>query len=212
MKTILISTLSFLVLMTGCQIIVAPEPTPTPLPGWRSLVSALLLEDDVLPEGWARIRDHPQGSLTDPTINHVYRSWWNEAEGSSGKVQQHIWRAYTIVDANERYAELRQNPVLLSCFTPSPYDFYVEFYPPSEISFQSQVADEFYLTCGWRGVAYCEVIARYRNYLVEMRLEREAEYEGHVSEGLTYPEIEAVVRAMDAKFTETVETFYPSPP
>jgi hypothetical protein len=66
-----ISILSFLILVAGCQTIIAPESTATPLPAWRSLVSDLLLEDDVLPQGWARERDHPQGSLTDPTINHV---------------------------------------------------------------------------------------------------------------------------------------------
>ena len=197
----LISTVSFLTLV-GCHTIIAPVPTPTLLPGWQSLVSDLLLEDDALPEGWSRIRNHPRGSLTDSTINHVYRSWWNEAEGSSGKVQQHIWRAYSIVDAKEKYAELRQSPVLLSRFTPSPYDFYVEFCTPPEIGFQSQVADEFYLVCGWRGVAYCEVVARYRNYVIDMRLAREAECEGHVTHGLTYPEIETVVRAMDARFEQ----------
>jgi hypothetical protein len=210
MKPKLILTLSLLVLMISCQPIMAPEPTPTPLPGWRSLVSDLLVEDDVFPRGWARIRDHPQDSLTDRTINHVYRSWWGKAEGT-GKVEQTIWRAYTIASAQELYAELRQSQFYVHR-TPSPPDFFVAFEPPDEIDFQSQIADEFYLACGWRIWARCEVIARYCNYVVDMRLDQEAEHEEHVTHGLTYAEIEAVVRVMDAKFAEAMETFSTSPP
>ncbi len=40
-----------------------------------------------------------------------------------------------------------------------------------------------------------------------MRLKLETEYRGHVTHGLTYSEIEAVVKAMDAKFAEAQETF-----
>jgi hypothetical protein len=210
MKPNLILTISLLTLMVGCRAIVATGPSPTPLPGWRSLVGELLVEDSAFPEGWARIRDLPQGMMTNPTINHVYRSWWGEAEGV-GKVEQAIWRAYTIADAEDKYAELRQSQFYVHR-TSSPPDFYVPFEPPDEINFQSQVADEFYLACGWRIWARCEVVARYRNYVVDMRLDLEAEYEGHATHGLTYPEIEAVVRAMDAKFAEAMGEFYPTSP
>jgi hypothetical protein len=207
MKPKPILTLFFLVLMMSCQAIVAPDPTPTPLPGWRSLVSDLLIEDDIFPKGWVRTRDHPQGSLTDRTINHVYRSWWGEAEGA-GKVEQAIWRAYTVADAEKKYADLRQSQ-FYAHRTPSPPEFFVAFEPPDEINFRSQIADEFYIACGWRIWARCEVIARYCNYVVDMRLDQEAEREGHVTHGSTYTEIEAMVRAMDAKFAEAMGEFYP---
>jgi len=210
MKAKIILPVSLLILMVGCQILAAPEPTPTPLPGWRSLTSDLLLEDGAFPEGWARIRTMPIDSLTDPTINHVYRSWWGASKGE-GKVQQAIWRAYTTSAAEERYTELRQGQFYLLS-TPPPSDFYVPFETPDEIDFHSQVADEFYLACGWRIWARCEVVARYRNYVVDLNLELETEYEGHISHGLTYAEIEDAARAMDTKFEETMERFYPSPP
>ena len=200
----------YLLTLVGCQILAAPEPTPTPLPGWRSLVSDLLLGDSTFPEGWARIRTMPIDSLTDPTINHVYRSWWGESKGE-GKVQQAIWRAYTTSAAEERYTDLRERRFYIRS-SPRPTDFFVPFEPPNEIDFHSQVADEFYLACGWRIWARCEVVARYRNYVVDLNLELEAEYEGHISHGLTYAEIEEAVRAMDAKFAEAMERFYPSPP
>ncbi|NIX00489.1 MAG: hypothetical protein GWN13_20005, partial [Phycisphaerae bacterium] len=87
MKLKLSLTLSILTLTVGCRFAPPLGPEPTSLPGWRSLVSALLLEDDAFPEGWTRIRDLPKGSLTDPTINHVYRSWWWESNGS-GQAEQ----------------------------------------------------------------------------------------------------------------------------
>jgi len=209
MKPKMILAMSLLTLMVSCRVVPLWGPASTPLPGWRSLVSDLLVEDSAFPAGWARMRDLPQGSLTDPTINHVYRSWWGQAQGK-GKAEQAIWRAYSIVDAEDKYTELRQSQ-FQPRVTPQ-YDLFVEFAPPTEISFQSQVANEFYLACGWWGVAYCEVVARYRNYVVDMSFELEAEYDGDVTHGLTYPEIEVVVRAMDARFAEAMEEFYPSSP
>ncbi len=198
-----------MIIVMGCRTIPMLGPMPTPLPGWRSPVSALLVEDSAFPEGWVREREFPD--TPDPTINHVYRSWWNQARGTSGGADQAIWRAYTIADAQEKYEALRESQFYVH-FTPSPDEFFADFKPPSEIDFQSQVADEFYLACGWRIWAHCEVLARYRNYVVNMSLDLEAEYEGHVTYGLTYPEIEAVIRAMDAKFAEAMEEFYPSSP
>jgi len=195
----LIISIAFLV---GCQ---NASPTPIPLPGWNFLVSDLLLEENSFPEGWERIRDHPQGSLTDPTIGYVYRSWWGKAQGY-GKTDQAIWRATSIADSKAHYDELRG-----SQFEPShPLALgtvFVPFKPPTEIDFQSKVADEFYLACGWWDWAYCEVIGRYGNYVVEMGLDLEAEYEGHSTHGLTYAEIETVVEAMDTRFAEFLEAF-----
>jgi len=210
MKPKLLLIVSLLALTVSCRAILPSESTPTPLPGWRSLVSELLLGDEAFPSGWARIRDHPQGSLTDSTIDHVYRSWWGKAQ-SSGKADQAVWRAYTTGDAENWYAELRQRQFHPSRTLP-PYELFLEFEPPDEIDFHSQVADEFYLACGWWTWAYCEVVARYRNYVVDMHLDLEAEYAGHTSEGLTYAEIETAVRAMDAKFAEAMAQFYPSRP
>jgi len=206
MKAKLILEILITVIITGCQAIRAWEPTP--LPGWRLPVSALLVEDDAFPKGWVRMREFPD--VPDPTINHVYRSWWNQARGTPGGADQAIWRAYTTEDAQEKYNKLRRQPILSQSYTPSPWDtIYVEFKSPPEINFRSSAADEFYLACGWLGKAECHVIARYHNYVTYMTLSLEAEYDGHVSYGLTYSEIEAVVRAMDAKFAEAMKAFYP---
>lgn len=191
--------LSLAVLAVGCK---SREPLhPVPPPGWRSPVAELLLDETDLPAGWQVDLEFPRGRIMDPTINHVAREWWNPEKGSAG-IMQSIWRAYTIEDAQEKYNKLRRQPMLLQTYTPQPWDIYVEFRPSPEIGFRSQVADEFYLACGWLYGAECHVIARYRNYVTCMALDLETEYAGHVHHGLTYSEIEAIVRAMDAKFAD----------
>ncbi len=146
------------------------------------------------------MRDWPEGSLTDSTINHVYRSWWWEARGD-GSADQAVWRAYTIDDAKDRYGKLRKGQYL-ERLTPRPYEFFVPFEPPIEIEFQSEVADSFYIACGWYEWAYCEVIARYGNYVTELTLDLEAEIDGHQTPGLTYGDISRLLQAMDKTFSE----------
>jgi len=174
-------------------------------PGWRSLVSDLLLDDGAFPEGWVRERDSPKDSLNDPTINHVYRSWWGQAKGHGG-VEQSIWRAYKIADAEELYEDLRGRQ-FLEGYTPPPDESYAEFRPPHEINFQSKIADEFYIACGWRAWGYCQVLARYRNYVTYMKLDLDGQYKGYTTIGLTYLEIETILNAMDAKFAEFLSAF-----
>ena len=180
-------------------------PTPTALPGWRSPVSELFVDESALPAGWKI--GSPAGTTTDPTINHLAREWYHE--GCSGGVFQSIWRAYTAGAAAGKYDGLRDSQFN---FGPpaDPGAAFIPLKPPEEIDFQSEAADEFYLACGWSTWAYCELVARYRNYVVEMRLDLQAEYEGQVHCGLTYPEIEAAIRAMDAKFAWALETL-PTP-
>jgi hypothetical protein len=187
----------------GCGVVRPLDPTP--LPGWFTPVSELFVDESALPVGWQV--GFPEDTM-DPAANHVWREWWGPPD-ESGFVFQSIWRAYTVAAAEERYDELRVSQFEPS--RPSPYDTFVPFEPPDEIGVRSQVADEFYVACGWWGRAYCEVVARYRNYVVELHLDREAECEGRVSEGLTYPEIETIVTAMDARFAEAMEEFYPTP-
>lgn len=129
---------------------------------------------------------------------------------NGAKVEQAIWRAYAITDAKAKYNELRYGgPFQPSQDLLNDPDF-VRFAPPAEISFQSKVADEFYMACGWWRWAYCEVIARYRNYVVDLRMDQQAELEGNKSYGLTYAEVETIIKAMDAKFAEALDSL-PTP-
>jgi hypothetical protein len=74
---------------------------------------------------------------------------------------------------------------------------------PSEISFDSKLADEFRFECGWHITPYCLLIARYRNYVVELRFPLEVEHiqrPDTYTNGLAYQEVEDLIRAMEEKF------------
>ena len=174
--------------------------TATPLLGWRSPVYELLVDDTAFPQDWTV--DFPQDTSTDPTANHIWRTWGHI---SGAKAEQAIWRAYSIADAQKKYDEL-QSQFRLS--RPSDPDaIFVELKPPTELGFQSQLIDEMYLACGWVHTAYCIVVARYRNYVTDIRMDFQAEHEGIRSNGLTYEQIENIVIAMDAKFTDFLTAF-----
>ncbi len=192
------------IFVMGCRVLGLPYSVlPTP-PGWRSPVEKLLLDESDLPKGWLIDFTYPQDLFNDPTINHVSREFWNPDKGS-GQIAQSIWRAYTLADAQAKYADLRG-----SQFAPSrplyPGTIFVPFEPPVPNDLRSKTADEFYLACGWWGPAYCEVVARYRNYVVELRLDQEAEHEGNVTHGLTQIQVGAAVTAMDVKFAEFLKS------
>lgn len=193
MRLILITSF-LLVLLIGCVVV----PTPTPLPGWEDDVRELFVDDNAFPTDWAPRRQ----KNVYPRANHVYRAWGNPV--AAGTVSQAIWRAYTVADAEGKYAELRQ-----SQFQPrlDPEEIVVPWEPPEEINFQSAVADEYYLACGWEEWAYCQYLARYRNYVTYFRLDREGKLGIRDSAGLTYAQIETVLEAADAKFSTALEQF-----
>jgi hypothetical protein len=180
------------ILMAGCQVPWQQEP-----PGWHSPVAELFVDLAAFPEGWQI--DSADKTVTDSTINHIGRTWGHP--GKPETVNQGIWRAYSTAKAKRRYAELLKGFLRLPR-TPRPEEVYVEFGPPRAIDFHSQTADEFYLACGWWDLSYCVVFARYRNYVTSMYLEREAELDGRRVGGLTDPEIETVIKAMDARFEQ----------
>jgi hypothetical protein len=200
-KLKLVFALFMATLIGGCQLI---QLMPTPPSGWRSPVSKLIVDDSAFPKDWVVL--FTEDTKTDPETNHVGRRW---GYMSGAKAEQGIWRAYTIADAEEKYKSLRS-----SQFQPTqtllPGTIFVEFKPPIEITFQSRLADEFYLACGWWGWSYCEVVARYRNYVTDVRMDLQADRGGVHTDGLTYEEVENIIKTMDAKFSKFLSG-YPEP-
>jgi hypothetical protein len=195
-----LAAIILILLETGCHGL--GLQTPTPLPGWSGNVRELFVEESAFPAGW-----EAQLYLeTDvhPSANHVHREFFGLPIPGTGMVSQDIWRAYTIEDAKAKYTELRA-----SQFQPRlPADSIIlQWEPPPEINFQSSVSDEFYLACGWEEWSYCQVVARYSNYVTYLRLDREATLGEHHSDGLTYSEIEDVIKAMDIKFEMVLTSF-----
>jgi len=174
-------------------------PKPTPLPGWRSPTDYLFLTEKDLPQGWQLDFPGPTPE-PDPTTNANARKYYKV--GSSISVYQIIWRAYTINNAQEHFLDRRKNE-FRTPQQPIPASHnYCEFKPPAEITFKSEVADEFYLACGTWDISDCEALARYRNYVTILRIDIETECNGGYQEGLTYPDAERIIRAMDSHFEE----------
>jgi hypothetical protein len=184
------------ILLSGCQF--HAFATPTPLPGWRSPVYKLLLDETSFPGDWQLGYDVPEYAKGS-TTNHVTREWWHPSH--SGIINQSIWRAYTVRAAQDKYDELVETQYAPSRAIPSGMVF-VDFTQPSEIRFQSEEADQFHLACGWWGKAYCLTVARYRNYVVFLRIDHLAELMGQPSSGMTFQEIENLNQEMDAIFIQ----------
>jgi hypothetical protein len=200
MKKIFLLTLFFLMAIS-CQQIPLGSPTSTPLPAWRLAVYHLLLDDNTFPEGWEVF--FPEDTAKDPTINHVFRIWGRKT--ISGSVEQIVMRAYTIENAKNAYHDLQSE------FTPTPSAFdniFIPFGTPTDISFASQIADEWHFACGWKTIPYCLLTARYRNYVTYLMFPLEVEhieYPGRATNGLTYEEIEVLLQSVDAKFSDFLQ-------
>jgi hypothetical protein len=170
-------------LLTGCRLL----NTPTPPPGWRDPVYRLLLQEDSFPSGW-KAGYVISERIKDPTTNHVTMEWLY-ADG--GLVYQSIWRAYTIEDAETKYKQVKQ-----------------EWFEPNQTlvpDINSTKADKFYIACGGTGTPRCVAIAQYRNYIVALAADLSGTIGDYTQdEGLTYPEIEALIRDMD-KIFETIQ-------
>jgi hypothetical protein len=194
-----------LLFLSGCQFL---GTTPTPPPGWRSPVSNLLIDDTSIPSGW--IAPSPSDTSIDPTANRVYRIWMNPL--NSGKVLEQIWRSYTVADAKAKYSDLVRTQYAPNGPLPAN-TFFVAFQPPAEISMQANAADDFYLACGWWGVAYCQAFARYRNYVIQLQVDRELTYQGHTSEGVTDADVGTLLSAMNSQASQVLATIalQPSP-
>ena len=145
--------------------------------------SALLLEVDVFPKRWSAFSDE-NGTIV------ATRSYYIPHE--PGQVFQEVYRRPTAEDASEKFKEY-----LSGSFNESKIrQPFVPFSPPPEITFQSQIADEYYFACGVDEAPQCKMLARYRNYFVYFYFDVSIE---ESRGGLTYPEIVTVLEALEAK-------------
>jgi hypothetical protein len=187
--------------MGGCQTF--GLATPTPLPGWSADTRELFVDEAAFPDGWYAYLY--QEANVHPEANQVSRRFSDGV--SSGGVSQGIWRSYTVENAEKHYREL-ESLILKSSLTPE--EAIAPWLPPTEIEFQEYlIADEYSLVCGWDEWAYCRFLARYRNYVTFLTLDREAMMDDRRSEGLTYQEITVIIEAVDMKFEQVLHSYTP---
>lgn len=114
---------------------------------------------------------------------------WLDDDG--GLVYQSIWRAYTIEDAKRKFNQVKQ-----------------EWYESNQTlipAINSTKADEFYIACGGTRSPRCVASARYRNYIVALAADLSGTIGDYTQdEGLTYAEIEILIRDID-KIFDTIQ-------
>jgi|CXWL01.1.fsa_nt_gi hypothetical protein len=150
-----------------------------------------LLEANMLPAGWeaspcdtslcrdggggdtAAERDFYLPNAPGHALQEVYR--FSDERAASDKFKVYM-------EGNFNESEVRQP--------------FVPFAPPQEITFKSQVADEYYFACGVDVIPQCKMLARYQNYFVYFYFDHATEQEPG---GLTYAEIERVLEALEGK-------------
>jgi hypothetical protein len=189
--------LLILVFCSSCEKGRALFPTPTPMPGWESYTRDTLLDTSYFPAGWILQIDAPPRASTDSMVNHVYRSWI-DSTGGSGDAYQTVWRSYTVLESEKWFDDLKKQTFSFS--KKAQKEILVDFSTPKEIDMSAMIADEHYLACGWYGSAYCELIARYSNYVMDFRIEIEMDYEDRHSDGLSYSQIQEIFSQADLAF------------
>ena len=187
-------TLGLLVAI-GCN--VTSRSTSTPIASIPAM--AFLLEANVFPDSW-------KASLCDTRLCRDGDGGNTAAErdfylpNASGHAFQEVYRF-----SDERVAGDKFKVYKDANFNESRiHQPFVPFTPPPEITFESQIADESYFACGVDVVPQCKMLARYRNYFVYF-------YFDHVTEdepgGLTYTEIEQILKALDDKVIALLNNF-----
>ncbi len=165
----------------------APLPLPN-IPAWHLLINA-----DAFPKGWEADPCAPTDRLCF-SGTHALRTFGRVE--IPGHVIQQAYRFNAVEAAKAKFRRVREVD-----FRPrQPPN--LQFAPPSEITYQSPIADEYYFGCGVDRIPACKAIFRYGNYYIEFYFDLD-EYQGYgrdvEGDGLKIEEIEPILRAMDER-------------
>jgi hypothetical protein len=182
-----------LALMTNCSRVTEPQKPPSD----SVSASALLLEPISFPDGWA-------GSPCDTSLCRQGGGGVTAAERdfyraeAPGHVLQEVYRFLDNQAASHKFSVYRATD-----FDKPEMSFHYEpLAPPPEISFRSQIADEYYFACGVEDVPLCRMVARYRNFFVYIYFDHATEKNAG---GLTYSQIEHVLEALETKVAQALD-------
>lgn len=179
-----IGIVAVLVLESGCSILPV-NALATPLPNVPA--TALLLDMDPFPKGWAMSQCYTSHCFSDTeALREFYLT------GVPGHVNQYVFRLGSVESAQAKFKLYRETDFKKK---PPPQLPSTDFLPPSEVTYRSPIADEYYLGCGVDIVPACRAIFRYRNYLVEFYFD----IDSGIGDGLKIQQVEPILRAMDEK-------------
>lgn len=170
-----------LLLLASCSILQSSMPAES------APANALLLEPDVFPNGWTFESDE-MGVIVAGRDFYLPNAY--------GHSFQEIYQRPSNYQAHQKFKTYLEGEFNVSIEDQSS----VPFTSPSEITFKSQIADEYYFACGVNEIPQCKMLARYQNYFAFFYFELATTEPG----GLTYSEIEDVLEAFEAKVSEAL--------
>ncbi len=173
-------------LTVGCTLVIGRTST-TPPAGPHAY--ELLLDERAFPQDW-RINPCAPDCGRDEGENQAARTFVHDNPTIPGHVLQDVFRLGSVEDAQAKFQTYRE--VDFRKREP-PQVPSTALLPPSEFSYRSLVADDFYLGCGVDIVPVCRVIARYRNYFVHLHID----VDKGEADGLQIDEVEPVLHALD---------------
>jgi hypothetical protein len=180
-RLFIVGAIAFIVLNMGCAKFVSGPSSP-PLP--TTSATELLVSREAFPRDWMVDPCNPDRCLRDTNALRTFGR-----PGIPGSVIQQIFRLGSVEAAKDKFSTYREVD-----FRPrqSPN---IQLAPPSEITYHSPIADEFYFGCGVDEIPACEAIFRYNNYFVFFHFD----IDSGKGDGLKIEQVEPILRAMDSK-------------
>lgn len=179
--------LVLLVLLGGCSRVRHPPPVPGPP------ARAWLLDAHAFPPEWQAFPctidcERREGET------HAYRGFG--IKDVPGHAIQNVYRLVTEREAAAMFRTYRQADFA----PPDPPD--TQYVPPTEVTYHSATADEYYMGCGINGGApVCYAIFRYERYFIDLYV--------HIDRGQGYgikmEELEPILRALDRRAAEVLD-------
>jgi hypothetical protein len=188
-----LSILVYLYLFSGCVLNSSVQEKASPT---MPAALSLLVEIDSFPKGWTSASCNSSLCEKDGGLSLAGQDYY--LKGASGHAYEEVYRFSSNEEAGRIFSTYKDNSFNKSDVR-SPFS---TFQPPSDIKFESNIADESYLACGVDVIPQCQFIARYKAYLIYFYFDRSSlESPG----GLTYPEIENVLVKLEAKVADVLK-------
>jgi hypothetical protein len=143
-----------------------------------------LLDTPAFPNGWTLNQCYSQHCFSDAEALREFG-----VVGVPGHVIQQVFKLGSAESAHAKFRTWRE--VDFRQRVPPN----VQLSPPSEITYRSPIADEYYLGCGVDKVPACEAIFRFGNYFIYFYFD----IDGGKGDGLKIQQVEPILRAMDER-------------
>lgn len=199
-QKLIIPAVMALVVGLSCQMPLQATP-----PGPQPSIKDLLVEDDAVPEAWYIFDREEEKVQGGPRHSVTISRGFSPKEDVPGIAFQEAYYFSTIVKAERAFSEWRETH-----FRPASPDAVAQprtdWEVPTTIAVDS-LADEYYLACNIHVISQCEILMRYRNYVIVFYAHRWTE---DYPSGMTDSEIEQMLIGIDSRAAQELELCTPA--